>query len=203
MVVKTRTRHVVCWLEPNFNLIDVAAFCQVLSLAGSNWNWRPYRLSLVSSNGGLIASRAQVSLDTLALVSAEPPDVVILAGGEANSIPPSDDGPLISWSRDHVFWVALRDGVPRLLQLQQSMSMLAVPAQHQAHIRKLLPAIQFTSADFYLDTHVLSCASLDVLPAALALVERQIGQSARRYVETQMGLTQVGINLQGLDKLTF
>src|SRR5690606_37965653 len=78
--VKTRTRHVVCWVEAGFDALDVASFCQVLSEAGSTWNWRAYRIEFVSRTGGLIASNAQLELNTAPMAAAQP-DVVIVASG--------------------------------------------------------------------------------------------------------------------------
>lgn len=198
--MKTRTRHVVCWLEPHFNLIDVASFCQVLSVAGSNWNWRPYRLSFASTSGGVVTSSAQVRVDTVPLASCDLPDVVIVSSSAPTGVT-STDAPFATWQVAVPFWVALRGSLPTLVKLNVPLSTVAVSPPHQALMRELVPGLQFSSKDFHEDGQVLSCGTLDVLPAALALLEKQIGHSARRYVETQLGLTQTAVALHGLDKL--
>lgn len=196
--MKTRTRHVVCWLEAHFNLIDVATLCYVLSVAGSNWNWRPYRVSVASRQGGLVPSRAQTHVDTVRLTECETPDIIVLAGGELHETWQPDEAPFAAWSQTQPFWVALRDGVHTLLRLEPTCERLAVALSQQARVQQSSPHVHFEHKDHHLEGRVLSCATLDVLPAALLLVERQIGQSARRFVETQLGLTHAGVHLQGL-----
>lgn len=200
--MKTRTRHVVCWVEAHFNLIDLATVCQVLSVAGSNWNWRPYRISLASRHGGLVPSRAQVNVDTVSLIDCAPPDVVILAGGEPHEPWHPDEEPFVTWQQLQPLWVALRDGVHALVRLEPLCQRLAVARAQQERVREFSPHVHFENKDYHLEGRVLSCATLDVLPAALLLLERQVGQSARRFVETQLGLTHAGIQFQGLDKLS-
>ncbi len=204
--MKTRTRHVVCWIEPYFDLIDVATFCHVLSVAGSNWNWRPYRLSLASQLGGLVTSRSQVSLLTVPLTACDAPDVVILGPGELERELDGQDALFASWREADPVWVTLSNSTSTLLRLNLPTSTLAVSASRQAQVQSLAPHIELAAKDFHFDAQVLSCSTLDVLPAALALIERQIGRSARRFVETQMGLTSntldvAGIDLRGLGKV--
>lgn len=192
--MKTRTQHVVCWVEPYFELIDVATFCHVLSVAGSNWNWRPYRLSLASEQGGVVPSRSQVSVQTVPLTSCAVPDVVILACGERPSY--EGAGPTIEgWSVAELTWIVFRDSIKTFMRFGVAVDTLAVSAAGRKAVLDACSNAQFSPKDFHFDARVLSCATLDVLPGALGFVERQLGRSARRYVEAQLGLTQSPVNL--------
>lgn len=199
--MKTRTQQVVCWVEPLFDLIDVTAFCHVLSAAGSNWNWRPYRISMASRVGGMITSSAQVSVQTIPLAACGPPDIVILGCGDGGVSLDINEDPFTMWRQSKPLWVALGNSSATLLRLGLPVSSLAVSAMRQPEVRKWSSSVEFTTKDFHFEADVLSCSTLDVVPAAFALLERQIGRSARRYVETQMGLTHNPIDLRGLTKL--
>ncbi|MEN9579336.1 MAG: hypothetical protein RJA70_2345 [Pseudomonadota bacterium] len=60
--MQTKSRHAVCLLFEEFEVLDVASFAQVLSMAGRHWNWRPFHLHTVAATRGLLASTSQLCL---------------------------------------------------------------------------------------------------------------------------------------------
>lgn len=186
--MKTRTRHVVCWVEAGFDALDVASFCQVLSEAGSTWNWRAYRIEFVSRTGGLIASNAQLELNTAPMAAAQP-DVVIVASGR-QATPAEMPDPWRLWSSPHVEWVGLRAGLLALLSTGRFQgATVAASPRFQPRLLAVEPSLQFSSKPWHVHERLWSCASADATDAALALLQRHVGNTARRAVETALGLS--------------
>lgn len=187
--MKTRTKNVVCWVERGFDALDVAGFCQVLSEAGSTWNWRAYRLELTSRAGGLVMSSAQYEVPTLAFDDCTPPDVVIVAGGAHAPSPNLPTDPPERWPSPDLEWVGLRAGLlPIVATGRFGSAKVAASPRLQPRLLTAEPSLRFVTEPFCSDAKLWSCATADTTPAALALVQRHVGNSARRAVETALGL---------------
>lgn len=187
--MKTRTKNVVCWVERGFDALDVAGFCQVLSEAGSTWNWRAYRIELASRTGGLVMSSAQYEVPTLSFDQCTAPNLVLVAGGAHVPSPTLPTDPPERWSSPDVEWVGLRGG---LLPIVATGRFAGVKVAANLHLQPRLlaaePSLRFVTDPFCSDAKLWSCATADTTPAALALVQRHVGNSARRAVETALGL---------------
>lgn len=204
--MKTRTRRVLCWIEPDFDALDVASFCQVLSEAGSTWNWRAFRIDLVSSAGGLVRSRSQMSVETLPLEatlasasapreraspSHDPFELVVAGGGRHPAGAPAALAAVLSHGGEsNVEWVGLRSGLLPLLETKYfAGKTVAAPPRLHPRLLQTEPHLRFSSAAWHRDGSLWSVACADATQAALALVQAQIGTSARRAIETTLGLT--------------
>lgn len=204
--MKTRTRRVLCWIEPDFDVMDVASYCQVLSEAGSTWNWRAFRIDLVSTGGGLLRSRCQMAVQTTplaaALASAAEPqkstvrdrgpfDILVAGGGRYT---PGASSPLAATlSHDEassVEWVGLRGGLLPIVETGYfAGKTVAAPPRLQTRLLASEPQLGFSAAPWYRDGRLWSVACADATQAALALVQSHVGVSARRAIETTLGLT--------------
>lgn len=184
--MKTRTKHVVCWVEPGFDALDVSGFCQVLSETGSTWNWRAYRVELASRAGGMVMSSAQVAVSTVALDDCATPDVVVVAGAPS----PLATDPPERWAGADIEWVGLRKGLLAIVSTGRfGGARVAASPRLQPRLLATEPSLRFVTEPFFCDGRLWSCASADTTLAALALVQRHVGGGARRAVETALGLT--------------
>jgi transcriptional regulator GlxA family with amidase domain len=201
--VRTRTRQVLCWVEEGFGALDVAACCQVFSSAGSAWNWRAYRIELVSTRGGLVKSSGQLTMETVALhrvlsgatsgnaAMGRLPhfDVVIVASGEREL---ASDASLSFSQLTHprLEWVGLRSGLAPLLRTGCfTGATVAAAVNHQHQLLAIDPSLQFTSRPWHQHENLWSTATADSTDAALSMVQRHMGASARRAIEVFLGLT--------------
>lgn len=186
--MKTRTRRVVCWLEEGFDVLDVAAFCQVLSEAGSNWNWRAFKIELASRAGGLVTSHAQLALQTCAIDTCAEPDVAVVANGP-NTAAPDAPNPCARWTSPEVEWVGLRAGLVEIVRTGRfAGATVAATPRLQPRLLAAEPTLRFSAKPWHLDAKLWSTSSADATDVALALVQRHVGNSARRAVEASLGL---------------
>lgn len=198
--MRTRTRHVLCWVEEGFGALDVAACCQVLSAAGSAWNWRAYRIDFASARGGLIQSSGQLTIETAEVskvlggatsgeTSHHPSfDVVLVASGE---LAPAESDPTLSQlGHPQTEWFGLRSGLAPLLRTGRfAGSTVAAALSYQPRLLAIEPSLSFTSRPWHQHGHLWTTASADSTDPALSLVQRHLGASARRAVEASLGLT--------------
>lgn len=209
--MKTRTRLVLFWLDDGFDGLDVATWCQVLSLAGSTWNWRAYRIVLASRNGGTVQSNAQFALDTVGFKDAlgcpsvsstdesdderptaldslkeRPFDAVIVASSERASL--TELPPLDELVNPYTEWVGLRLGIVPLLSRFPDATVAALPALHP-RLRERAPSVCFTSRPWHRDGNLWSTAVAASTDTALEFVQHHLGKGARRSVEVALGLT--------------
>lgn len=189
--MRTRTRRVLCWVEEGFDALDVATFCQVLSMAGSTWNWRAYKIELASRSGGEVRSSAQLTLATMPIATCAAPEIVIVAGGSHVARRRGIEAdPTAWWSDADLEWVTLRNGLLVLLESGRcGGATVAASAALQPQLLAAEPTLRFSSKSSHLDGKLLSCASADTLDAALGMVQRHVGLGARRIIETNLGLT--------------
>jgi transcriptional regulator GlxA family with amidase domain len=89
-----------------------------------------------------------------------------------------------------VEWVGLRGGLLPLLETKYfAGKTVAAPPRLHARLLQTEPQLRFSSAAWHRDGRLWSVACADATQAALALVQAQIGMSARRAIETTLGLT--------------
>src|SRR5690606_15375487 len=138
--------------------------------------------------GGLVSSNAQHELNTVPITPAQP-DVVIVANPRHVTATQTPD-PLQLWSSPHVEWVGLRGGLARLLCSGHfAGATVAASPRLQPRLLAVEPTLQFSSKPWHLHDRLWSCASADTTDAALALLQRHVGNTARRAVETALGLS--------------
>jgi transcriptional regulator GlxA family with amidase domain len=80
--VRTSSRNVAVLLFEEVELLDVASVMQVASLAGRNYNWRPFRLLPVARQPGLVSTRSQLRLEaTHSFETCPTPEILFVPGG--------------------------------------------------------------------------------------------------------------------------
>jgi transcriptional regulator GlxA family with amidase domain len=78
--MRTRSWKVALLLFDEVELLDFAGAAQVLTVAGRQWNWRPFKLLPVAGRAGSVATRSGLDVSTAAAadVSAE---ILLVPGG--------------------------------------------------------------------------------------------------------------------------
>jgi transcriptional regulator GlxA family with amidase domain len=80
--MRTSSRTVAVLLFDEVEVLDVAAVVQVLTLAGRQWNWRPFKIATVARSAGLITTCSQLPLTAAyGLGDAPEAEIVVVPGG--------------------------------------------------------------------------------------------------------------------------
>jgi transcriptional regulator GlxA family with amidase domain len=178
-------------------LLDVAGACSVLSAAGRQWNFRPFKIHTVATQVGPIDTRSQVRLEarfTLSAVAA--PEIIVVPGGYGARRAISDTG-LVAWlksagqSATHLLGIG--NGV-LLLGAADLLANHTVAARHE--LDGALPESS-SSGNVALDhqTPVLRSKNLftaqssaHAADAALALVSALLGTKQAKVVAETLGI---------------
>lgn len=80
--MRTRSWTVELVLFDEVELVDVAGAVQALTLAGRQWNWRPFKIVPVAAARGSVATRNQLRLEASEdFVSCPATEIVLVPGG--------------------------------------------------------------------------------------------------------------------------
>lgn len=79
--MRTSSRDVVCIVFDEFELFDLAAYSQVLSLSGKHWNWRPFRLHIASTSSQVRSTTMLTVQATCELPECPPAEILFVPGG--------------------------------------------------------------------------------------------------------------------------
>lgn len=80
--MRTRPYRLAVIAFDEMDLLDVAGPLEVCSSAGRKWNWRAVKAELISSREGPVATRAQLSIASVAPLSTCPdPELLLIPGG--------------------------------------------------------------------------------------------------------------------------
>jgi len=80
--MRTSSRSVALLLFDEVELFDVAGALGVLTTAGRQWNWRPFKVHAISTRTGGIETRSQIRLESTGeLEACAAPEIVIVPGG--------------------------------------------------------------------------------------------------------------------------
>jgi transcriptional regulator GlxA family with amidase domain len=100
--VRTSSRNFAVVLFDEVELLDVASVMHVASLAGRNYNYRPFRLLPVARQAGLIETRAQLRLEAkFSPADCPVPEIVFVPGGYG-ARRAARDAELVTWCRSAV-----------------------------------------------------------------------------------------------------
>jgi transcriptional regulator GlxA family with amidase domain len=98
--MRTSARSLAVVLFDELELLDVAGPLQVLTMAGRNWNYRPFKVWSLSRTEALIDTRSQLRLEAaLRLSDCSNPELVLVPGGYG-ARRALDDQELVSWLKD-------------------------------------------------------------------------------------------------------
>jgi putative intracellular protease/amidase len=80
--MRTRPYRLAIIVFDEMDLLDVAGPLEVFSTAGRKWNWRAIKAELLSTEAGVLATRAQLEIGPAApLDSCKDPELVFIPGG--------------------------------------------------------------------------------------------------------------------------
>lgn len=99
--MRTSSRPVALLLFDEVELLDVVAPAQALSLAGRQWNWRPFKLHAVAGSERAIPSRTQLAVNAdVSFAECPAPEIIVVPGGYG-ARRALDDEALVSWLAEH------------------------------------------------------------------------------------------------------
>jgi transcriptional regulator GlxA family with amidase domain len=194
LLVQTRTRQVVCFLTPDFELAELAPVLSVLSQVGRQWNWRAFRVQLVSASEGTLRSNCQVEVGPVSKLSAEnQADVLVLPGGYNCLDAIADDSlrkellrvaqsatVVLSCSRGSLLFAAL--GLA-------GNARVACTPEMAAELNRLEPSVSVSSIPVESHARWISCASaVNAAEAALRLVGKLLGSKIAQQTAAALGL---------------
>jgi transcriptional regulator GlxA family with amidase domain len=181
--VRTSSRNVALLLFDEVELLDVAAVAQVLSLAGRQWNWRPFRLLAVAARKGRIETRAQLSIEADHELAECPPSEILVVPGGYGARRAAAEQSLVDWTRaaasEATHLVAIGAGVGLLAKTGVLDGVrVAIGAELEAWVGELSPSvIADASRSIVVDGRVLTAAAPGAaLDLALELVRAVLGE---------------------------
>jgi transcriptional regulator GlxA family with amidase domain len=94
------------------------------------------------------------------------------------------------YTSPEIEWVGLRAGLVSLARTGRFKgATVAAGPRLQPRLRAVESTLQFTTKPWHVDAKLWSTSSADTTEVALTLVQRHIGNTARRAVETALGLS--------------
>jgi transcriptional regulator GlxA family with amidase domain len=193
--VRTSARTVALLLFPEVELLDVASIAQILSMAGRQWNWRPFRVVPVSKEPGLVETRSQIEVASATSFDACPlPEILIVPGGYGARRAAYDAETVAFAARvgaDATHLVAVGSGIGVLAAAQLLDGVrVAVSADAQPWIGELGPSARLdVDAKLVRDGRVATAArSGRAVDLALTLVEAVLGEKQLRPILAELGL---------------
>lgn len=193
--MRTKARSVVMIAFDELELLDLAGPLEVLSVAGRRWNFRPYKVSVVAAEQGLVSTRNQLRIEaTQTLAATAAAEIVVVPGGfGARKL--SEDGPrleqLARIAKDAELLAAVGNGVLPLVRAGLvGTAKLAVTSELSTELADELGVEQRVEAGGVLESgRVVSArASGDALKLALAIVGRTMGPKLVAMVAAELGL---------------
>src|SRR5690606_23237703 len=174
-------------------LLQLASVIEVLSNAGSRWNWRPFRITFCSARGGLIDSSSQAPVNTIQPSSGVAPELLLVTAGRSRPTVKDAEETSKTFARfqrqEHpeLLWVALGKGLNHLVREGLCRGRrLAAPRTERAQLTALDPSVVFVEQSWHRDGPIVSCATTDAIPVGLHLVEHFFGKSTARAVRDEL-----------------
>jgi transcriptional regulator GlxA family with amidase domain len=176
-------------------LFDVAGACSVLSAAGRQWNFRPFKIHTVATRVGPIETRSQVRLEARLMLSAvTAPEVIVVPGGYGARRALSDTG-LLAWLK------SAGQSASHLLGIGNGVLLLGAADLLQDHTvaarRDLEGPLKESSVSVTLDHETpvfhsknlfTARSSADAAHAALTLVSALLGAKQAKVVAETLGI---------------
>jgi transcriptional regulator GlxA family with amidase domain len=177
-------------------LLDVASVMHVASLAGRNYNYRPFRLLPVARAAGLIETRGQLRLEArFSLADCPPPEIVFVPGGYG-ARRAARDAELVAWCRGAVAQAELVLAVGAGVALLGAAGVLdgatvAASSDARAWLTHEYPGVSLEEREpvvTSLGGKLLTVArSGYAVELALAVVERFLGQRTAGALRINLG----------------
>jgi len=193
--MRTSSRTVALLLFDEVELFDVGGVMSVLTTAGRQWNWRPFKVHAVGNRRGLIDTRSQIRLESEGtLDTCETPELVVVPGGYgARRV--LEDAPTIEWLRRAggaaERCLAVGNGV-LLLAKAGLCDGLEVAANREAadSLGELAPTARRNGTARFVEGGKLLTApnSVGGIEAALHVVSQTLGKRQAQAVASALGV---------------
>lgn len=192
--MRTSSRIGALLLFDEVELLDVAAALGVLSNAGRQWNWRPFKVHVVARTPGAITTRSQTGLvATEALEACSQPEILIVPGGYG-ARRAADDSEVVAWLKGaaaaaELVLVVGSGVVPLARAGGVGTARIAVARDLCDVVAVEAPAARLdTETPWLADGKLISArGGAAAVDASLALVARTIGEKQARGVAELLG----------------
>src|SRR4051812_22666755 len=95
--MRTKPYQTAIALFDEVELLDVAGPMSVLSSAGRQWNFRPFKFDLVANRQGSISTRSALSLDAPHSVASDPGCECLIIPGGYGARRAAEDDAFLAW----------------------------------------------------------------------------------------------------------
>lgn len=193
--MRTSSRAVSLLLFDEVELLDVSGPLGVLTAAGRQWNFRPFKIQVVSARSGGVDTRSQIRLESEATFGAgEAPEILIVPGGYgARRV--LEDSATIDWVRGAgekaELCMAIGNGVLVLAKAGLCDGLeVAVGRDSADLLAALSPSTRRNgTARFVEDGKLLTAPNaMGAIEASLRLVSRHLGKKQAQGVAASLGV---------------
>lgn len=193
--MRTSSRLVSLLLFDEVELLDVSAPLGVLTTAGRQWNWRPFRIQAVSARPGAIDTRSQMRLESeKAFDASETTEILIVPGGYG-ARRALDDAATMDWVRragktaEHCLGIG--NGVLVLAKAGICNDLeVAVGRESAELLSELAPSARRNGTARFIEAgKVLTTPNaMGAIEASLRLVSRLLGKKQAQGVAASLGV---------------
>lgn len=195
--MRTKSYQVICLIFDEFELLDLAAFAQILSLAGKHWNWRPFTLHLVARASSEVLSNSQVRVAVDGGLEDCPDAEILFIPGGYGARQLATAGVTRDWlarqAASAASVLSVAQGSLLLASALAEPTELALSSAHQTALEQIEPAAPVTAKPLpWLESgrFISASTSAATLDASLHLVQRLLGPKLASKVSFDLGLTQ-------------
>jgi transcriptional regulator GlxA family with amidase domain len=193
--MRTSSRGVAVVLFDEVELLDVASVASVLSAAGRQWNYRPFKIHTAGTRVGLVETRSQVRVESKRALGDLPAAEIVVVPGGYGARRALNDAALLAWLKEagkaasHVLGVG--NGVLLLAAagLVEDRD-VALGRELVDSLRELAPLARPDAQTHFRQSGNLftASASAHAVDAALALVAAILGEKQARQVAESLGI---------------
>lgn len=193
--MRTSSRNVALLLFDEVELLDVSGALGILTTAGRQWNWRPFKILAVAARAGSVDTRSQIRIEShTTFDSCDEPEILILPGGYG-ARRALEDTPMVEWigraGKKAEHCLAIGNGV--LLAAKAGLcDGLEVAAGKDAAelLAELCPSARRNGTARFVDAGKLLTApnAMGAMSASLHLVSRLLGKKQAQGVAATLGI---------------
>lgn len=193
--MRTSSRTVALLLFDEVELLDVAGVLSVLTSAGRQWNWRPFKVHSVSARQGLVHTRSQIRIESEGtLDTCDKPELLVVPGGYG-ARRALEDAALVAWLRgagtaaETIF--AIGNGVLLLAKAGLCDGLeVAATRETSESLAELAPTARRNGTARFVESGKLLTTpnSHGAIEAALHVVARILGKKQAQAVASALGI---------------
>jgi transcriptional regulator GlxA family with amidase domain len=193
--MRTSSRAVSLLLFDEVELLDVSGPLGVLTTAGRQWNWRPFKIQVVSARPGAIDTRSQIRVESQATFDTyEAPEILIVPGGYG-ARRALDDAETMDWVRrageraEHCMGIG--NGVLVLAKAGICNDLEVAAGRESAEIlSELAPSARRNGTARFIEAGKVLTApnAMGAIEASLRLVSRLLGKKQAQGVAASLGV---------------